>query len=242
MLVNDTTCNQMIRKNISLYEKDLKKIECIVKKYDGNLSAAMREIIGFSDYVLRKFGSFEEAKKVEKRIKGVCLPTSMLNWLLAHSGGCLPDDDAIESLEEIQIIDSLSVLVDIASTGFAVDIDVVADDERNPSEATLVLTGEKMQARFLAKLLACFLAEHKGLVVTEVSRKAVSTSVKLKREGTMGSEVYYQLMRDRLIEHFGERHVMMQEILDKPKFWNSMVNATTEWGDVQRYKYPKLFE
>jgi len=37
----------MIRKNISLYEEDMKKIGRIAEKHEGNLSAAMREIIEF---------------------------------------------------------------------------------------------------------------------------------------------------------------------------------------------------
>ncbi|MBE0517383.1 MAG: hypothetical protein IBX41_08380 [Methanophagales archaeon] len=231
----------MIRKNISLYDEDVKRIERLVEKHEGNLSAAIREIIEFTHSMQRKFGSLEEAKKVEKRIKGICIPNMMLNWFLTYTTECLPDESAIGSLEEIHALESVSDLAVIADIGFAVDIRVDADDDRNPTEATIQVSGERMQAEFVAKLAACFLAEHKGLVVENVSRRAASITVKLKSRGERESEANYKMMRERLIMHFGERHVMMQEILQRPKFWNSMINATTDWGDVQRHKYPRIY-
>jgi hypothetical protein len=75
----------MIRRNISLYEEDMKKIEGIVEKHEGNLSTAMREIIDFVDFMLRKFDSLEEAKKIGREIKGVCIPDTILNWFLTYT-------------------------------------------------------------------------------------------------------------------------------------------------------------
>jgi len=237
----------MIRKNISLYEEDMKKIARIVEKHEGNLSAAMREIIDFVDFILRKFGSLEEAKKIEKRTKGVCLPYGMLNWFLTYTSECLPDADAAGSIEGICAIESVSDLAEIADIGFAVDIKVDADDARNPSEVTIRLSGERTHTEFVAKIAACFLAENRGLAVENVSRHAAFTTVKLKKEakGEGGrereSEGDYKKVRESLIRHFGERHIMMQEILSKLRFWNAMINATAEWGDVERYKYPRLY-
>ncbi len=235
----------MIRKNISLYEEDMKKIERLMEKHEGNLSAAMREIIDFVDFMLRKFGSLEEAKKIERRTKGVCLPCGMLNWFLTYTNESLPDEDVAGSIEEICAIKSVSDLSEVADMGLPVDIEVDADDDRNPSAVTIRLTGERTHREFVAKICACFLAENKGLAVDDVFRHTAFTTVKLKREGEgeRGSEGEgdYKKVRDSLIKHFGERHVMMQEILDKPKFWNEMINATAEWSDVQRYKYPRIY-
>jgi hypothetical protein len=213
----------------------------MVEKHEGNLSAAIREIIEFTHSMQKKFGSLEEAKKVEKRIKGIYIPDMMLNWFLTYTNGCLPDESAIGSLEEIHALESVSDLAVIADIGFAVDIRVDADDDRNPTEATIQVSGKRVHAEFVAKLAACFLAEQKGLVVEDVSRHAASITVKLKSHGERESEANYKMMRESLITHFGERHVMMQEILQRPTFWNSILNATTNWDDVQRYKYPKIF-
>ncbi|MEA2074886.1 MAG: hypothetical protein U9O85_04015 [Euryarchaeota archaeon] len=233
----------MIRRNISLYEEDMKKIEGIVEKHEGNLSAAMREIINFVDFMLRKFGSLEEAKKIELRTKGICIPNTMLNWFLTYTSECLPDEDATGGIEDIHAIESVSDLAELADMGLPVDIKVDADDDRNPSAVTIRLTGERMHTEFVAKIIACFLAENKGLAVDNVFRHTAFTTVKLKKVavGGRGSEGDYKKVQDSLIKHFGKRHVMMQEILDKPRFWISMINATAEWSDVQRYKYPRIY-
>jgi hypothetical protein len=233
----------MIRKNISLYEEDIKKIERMVGKHEGNFSAAMREIIDFADFMLRKFGNLEEAKKIERRTKGVCIPNTMLNCFLTYTDACLPDEDAAGSIEEICAIESVFDLAEIADIGFAVDIKVDADNDRNPSEVTVRLTGERAHTEFVAKIMACFLAENKGLAVEDVFRHTAFTTVKLKKGGEGGREREgdYKKVRESLIKHFGERHLMMQVILNKPRFWNAMINAIANWGDVERYKYPRIY-
>lgn len=227
----------MIRKNISLYEDDMKKIERIVGKHEGNLSAAIREIIEFVDFMQRKFGSLEEAKRIEKRHGNISVPREMLNWFLRYTRGCLPDMDATESIEDVNTIECVSDLAEIVGRWFSVDIKVDADDERNPSEVKIRLTCESAHAEFVAKIMACFLAEKKGLAVGGVYYHCAFTTMKLKREG----EGDYKKVRESLITHFGERHIMIQEILTNPQFWNSVITATVEWGDLQRYMYPKIY-
>ena len=232
----------MIRKNISLYEEDTKKIERLIEKHEGNLSAAMREIIDFVDFMLRKFGSLEEAKKIEQRTKGVCMPYGVLNWFLTYTSECLPDEDATGSVAE-HATGSVSDLAELVALSLPVDIKVDADDERNPLEVKIRLTGEKAYTEFVAKIVSCILAENMGLAVEGVFRHTTFTTVKMKREQKreIVSEGDYKKVRESLLKHFGERHIMMQEILDKPRFWNSMINATAEWGDVEKYKYPRIY-
>jgi len=176
-----------LRKNISLYEEDMKKIEGIVDKHEGNLSAAMREIIDFIDFMLRKFDNLEEAKKIERRTKGVCIPSEMLNWFLNYTSGCLPDEDAAGSIEEICTIESVSDLGKIAGICFPVETQVDTDDERNPSEVKIRLTGERMYTEFVAKIMACFLAENHGLAVEDVFR--ISYKIMLLEEVKMPFKV-----------------------------------------------------
>jgi len=236
-----TVMDKLIRKNVSLYEGDLKKIAGLVEKHEGNLSAAMRDMIDFVDLMLRKFGSLEEAKKIERRIRGICIPNMMLHWFLTYTDACLPDENALRSIEQIHSIESVAHFKHIADIGFAVDIHVDADDDRNPSEVTLQVSGERMHAEFVAKLAACFLAETKGLAVEDVVQRAATITVDLEKRGEVGSESAYKAVRDSLLEHFGERHIMMQDILQRPRFWNEVINATCEWSDVQRYKYPRIY-
>jgi hypothetical protein len=232
----------MIRKNISLYEKDVKKIAPLLEKNEGNLSAAVREMIEFVDFMLQKFGSLEEARRLEKRVKGVCIPRLMLNWFLTCTDACLPTEESIDSVEELIPLRALTDLEAFSAVGFNVTSSVEADDVRNPTRAAIRITGDRLQAEFVAKLAACCLAKQRSLSVEEVDRQATAITVRLKKQGEPGSEAAYTALRDSLLKHFGERHIMMQELLARPKFWNDVVTSSVEWGVLQRYRYPKLYQ
>jgi hypothetical protein len=53
----------IVRKNITLENIHLKKLELLINKHQGNLSAAIRDSIDMADVVLLQYGSIEEAKK-----------------------------------------------------------------------------------------------------------------------------------------------------------------------------------
>ncbi len=52
----------IIRKNITLENDHIKKLEPFLKKNEGNLSAAIRDSIDMADFVLQQYGTFEKAK------------------------------------------------------------------------------------------------------------------------------------------------------------------------------------
>ncbi|KYK36697.1 MAG: response regulator [Theionarchaea archaeon] len=89
------------RKTLSLSEGDFTKLEPILKKHNGNFSAAVRELIGLGDVMIARFGSTENAIRemhphkslpqelVENRY-GVILPYSLVQWGLKLLEGFLP--------------------------------------------------------------------------------------------------------------------------------------------------------
>jgi hypothetical protein len=78
--------------------------------------------------------------------------------------------------------------------------------------------------------------------VEDADRQTTMITLRLKKLGEPGSEAVYTAIRDSLLKHFGERHLMMQELLARPKFWNDVVTSSVEWSVLQRYRYPKLYE
>ena len=231
----------MIRKNISLYEKDLKKLAPLLEKHEGNLSAAVREMIAFVDFMAQKFGSLEEARRLEKRVKGICIPQLMLNWFLTCTDACLPTEESIESVEELLPLHTLTDLESFSIFGFSVTSTVESDDLRNPTRAAVQVTGERLQAEFVAKLSACALAKQRSLGVEAVDRQTAGITVRLRKQGGP-AEAAYTAIRDSLLTHFGERHIMMQELLARPKFWNDVVTSSLDWNTLQRYRYPGLYQ
>jgi hypothetical protein len=231
----------MIRKNISLYEKDLKKLAPLLEQHEGNLSAAIREMIEFVDFMHQKFGSLEAARRVEKRLQGICIPRLMLTWFLSCTDACLPTEESIDALEELIPLRGVMDLPALATLGFTVAITAEADDARSPTKATVRVGGEREQAEFVAKLAACYLGKQSGLRVEEVDRQAAMITLRLKKLGEPGSEAVYTAIRDSLLKHFGERDLLLQELRARPKFWNDVVTSSVEWSMLQRYRYPKLY-
>lgn len=232
----------MIRKNISLYEKDVKKLTPLLEQHEGNLSAAIREMIEFVDFMHQKFGSLEEARRVEKRLQGICIPRLMLSWFLSCTDACLPSEESVDALAEMLPLRGVMDLPALASLGFNVAITAEADDARSPRRATIRVAGDRQQVEFTAMLAACYLGKQSGLRVEEADRQATMITLHLKKLGDPGSEAVYTAIRDSLLKHFGERHLMMQELLARPKFWNDVVTASVAWSLSQRYRYPKLYE
>ena len=91
----------MLRKNVSISDTHLKILDPILKKHQGNLSAAMRDIIDFTGFVTVNMGSLENAKAIFKeknhaieqtrnRIYGITIPITMFKWLLCNRKTNLP--------------------------------------------------------------------------------------------------------------------------------------------------------
>ncbi len=91
----------MLRKNVSISDAHLKLLEPLLKKHQGNLSAAMRDIIDFTGFVTENMGSLETAKdllkeknhfkeQIRNRIFGVTIPLTMFRWMLSKRKCCLP--------------------------------------------------------------------------------------------------------------------------------------------------------
>ena len=91
----------MLRKNVSISDTHLKMLDPLLKKHQGNLSAAMRDIIDFTGFVTDKMGSLETAKDLFKeknhaieqtrnRIYGITIPITMFRWLLCNRKTNLP--------------------------------------------------------------------------------------------------------------------------------------------------------
>ena len=89
------------RKTVSLSEEDLQKLNPVLKKHNGNFSAAVRELIALGDVMIHRFSTVENAVRelhpkkslpqelVENRY-GIILPYSFVQWGLRLSEGFLP--------------------------------------------------------------------------------------------------------------------------------------------------------
>lgn len=105
----------MLRKNVSISDTHLKMLDPLLKKHQGNLSAAMRDIIDFTGFVTENMGSLETAKDLFKeknhameqtrnRIYGITIPLTLFRWLLSNRKSSLPPlDEAIQLFSQQNI-------------------------------------------------------------------------------------------------------------------------------------------
>lgn len=229
----------MIRKNISLDEEDLKKIEPIVHKHNGNLSAAIREIIDVSNIFLNDFDDLddlESIKDLKKDYEGVLIPKKIFYWFLTLAEGCLPDHDTIESLNEkceIHAISDISSIISLCE-GLSVGHKIDFDEGEEITSVRVELSGERLETEFMANITSSYMGDN-GYILSDVSKHASFISLTFEMGGS------YEEIRDSLIKNFGFRHIIMEEIFDKPVFWNNVIGSTMEWSDLQRHKFPKIY-
>ncbi|AKB80484.1 hypothetical protein MSHOH_4001 [Methanosarcina horonobensis HB-1 = JCM 15518] len=117
----------MIRKNVSMEDEYLQKLQPFLDKNNGNLSAAIRDAIELADAALQGHESVEDAmeyltqgstKYPEIRNSliesGECILISQLSfrWLIENTDGILVDDELVSEIFNPYKIRSVSNLIE----------------------------------------------------------------------------------------------------------------------------------
>lgn len=116
----------MVRKNVSMEDKYLQKLQPFLDENNGNLSAAIRDAIELADAALQGHGSVEDGldyftqgstKYPEIRNglieSGECILISQLSfrWLIENTDGILVDDELVSELFNPYKMKSVSDLI-----------------------------------------------------------------------------------------------------------------------------------
>ncbi len=166
----------MLRKNVSISDMHLKMLDPLLKKHQGNLSAAMRDIIDFTGFVTENMGSLETAKDLFKeknhameqtinRIYGITIPLTMFRWLLTSEKGNLPPVNEAIQLFSYQDINSYDINTlnkvineEISFLNWPVTVNVGSEN----SQISIQITGIDPEINiFCAKLISIFLSHNK---------------------------------------------------------------------------------
>jgi hypothetical protein len=90
-----------VRKNVALDHKHVKMLQPLIRKHQGNFSAAIRELVELMDLLHQEYGSLEALKEstlVKKSRRdqyieghyGVVVPAQILHWLLTGRESDMP--------------------------------------------------------------------------------------------------------------------------------------------------------
>lgn len=167
----------MLRKNVSISDTHLKMLDPLLKKHQGNLSAAMRDIIDFTGFVTENMGSLETAKdlfreknhameETRNRIYGITIPLTMFRWLLVNRKGNLPPINEAIQLFSNQNINSydISTLNKVINEEISIlNWPITANIGSENGQISIQITGVDPDINiFYAKLISMFLSSNKN--------------------------------------------------------------------------------
>ena len=225
-----------LRKSISLNEEYLKKIEPLILKHNGNLSAVIREIIDLADV------AFKDPDSVKRLILGLrnkqSLTSSTLIWALENLAGRLPDEEIVLNIigNDITTISSLEKRLNelIGEVYWDSSIKISSDDARLPEKVSFTITGKNQDMnRFLAAVVAVFASKKYNLGVLSIRNANTSLEMYMKRGEKQG-------VLKSISDNFGYMDNAFFELYKKPDFWNMILTLYSKMN-YDMVAIPKQF-
>jgi len=241
----------VVRKNISLEQTHLKKLDSLIKKHNGNLSAAIRDAIDITEASLHRYGSFEDAisriisdkKDLTGREeslesgRNVLISRPVFLWMLKWTKGIPLENEIFEEVLDplkINTISELDKKINEISreSGWNCQVSLFCMDDINPTTATVTIAGDNEAYRdFLAQLVVMFLANNKGLDIDVVHKRATTLRIDLKYREKGSQPV-------AAIKYFGYLIDAMNEFRSREEFWKNLMEmySSVNYNMVSIYK------
>lgn len=241
----------VVRKNISLEQVHLKKLDLLTEKHEGNLSAAIRDAIDITEAALVRYGTVEEAivgiKKEkteltsrEKSIesgKNVLVAIPLFQWLLRWTKGIPLNIEIINELLDPLKINTISALDKEINTicresGMGCEVSIFSMDDINPQNVTVTITGEnELYRALLSQMVVLFLSQNKGLDIDVVHKRSTGVRLDLKKMEPGAQAIGIK-------KHFGYLKETVDEFKTKEQFWRNMIEIfrSVDYNMVSLYK------
>ncbi|RXA21221.1 hypothetical protein EQO05_01950 [Methanosarcina sp. MSH10X1] len=226
----------MVRKNVSMEDIHLRKLQPFLDKNNGNLSAAIRDAIELADAALEGYESVEDALGyfTEGSAKypgirnnliesGECILISQLSfrWFIENTDGILVADELVSELFNPYQIKSTSDLLEYLNKrsknhGWGIEASII-NWEEDKTEVIVIEHGDPSLRAFLAEAFSIFLGRYLNFDVSFVHRKSNSILIFLK-EYKSDTEIPPGIRKN-----FGTLDYTFKEIKNKPDFWTTLV-------------------
>jgi hypothetical protein len=241
----------VVRKNISFEQIHLKKLDPLIIKHKGNLSAAIRDAIDITEASLKNYGSVEDAiarinsdKKELTEREGsidsginVLLSRPIFLWMLKWVKGIPFENEIFEDVLDPLKINTISELDkrinDISrESGWNCQVSIFCTDDMNPVSATVSIASDnELYREFVAQLVVMFLANYKSLDIDVVHKRATSIRIdmKIREQGTQPVAA---------IKYFGYLKDIMNELRSREEFWKNLMDiySSVNYNMVSIYK------
>lgn len=208
-----------LRKSISLDEEYLKKIEPLIQKHKGNLSAVIRETIDLADYASR------DPDSVKRLISGMknkqSLTSSTLAWVLKVLAGRRPDREFVNNIlgSDIYSISFLEKRLNelLGEIYWDSSVKITSDDDRAPQNASFIITGKNQDMnRFIGAFIAVFVSEKYDFGISRTRSENNSFEMYMVR----GTREWAQKSTN---DHFGYMDPAFSEFYKRPDLWNMVL-------------------
>ncbi len=241
----------VVRKNISIEQVHLKKLEPLIQKHSGNLSAAIRDAIDIAEASLLRYGTVEEAisritsekKELTAREESIETGRSVLInrpiflWMLKWTRGIPLEKETIDELLDplkIVTISELDKKINEISheSGWNCQVSLFCMDNIAPSTATVTISGDnELNRDFLAQLVVMFLVYNRGLDIEIIHRRASAVRIDLKsrekEEVPLKAKQYFGYLKD-----------VVNEFKSREDFWKNLVRiySSVNYNMVSLFK------
>lgn len=247
----------IVRKNISIDQGYVDKLQPFLEKNNGNLSAAIRDSIEISSMVLegKKVGNIENCinkvpKNSEIRNKliedseFIMVHRTMFEWFVKKTSGLLIDEATIYELINPYKFRQIPEIISYLNTlneklGWNVKVSAECKGESEPEEVTITFAnGNPYFRENLAHGVALYLAKQMKLDVRGLYSRSNVSKLYLKRFEYLD----YEKVPKGLEEHFGPMDGTFWEIRKKPDFWRNLIQLYRHHNYQRISMSKKIFE
>jgi len=236
----------LIRKNVSLDEDHLQKLQPLLEKNGGNLSAAIREVIDLVSPPSESYGTPEggsenfRKKEIfpetrEQLIRSgefVTISQQMMKWLIRNNAGKLIDEDVVYELINPYLITTIPELEEYLNhisklLGWKIKISTSCGENlQNGFKSMDFIGGDRDLREFLVEAVCIFLSRRAGLDAEALHRKSNSITVYFRH--FVRHDMHEVTPGVRKL--FGPKDILYREIERKPAFWITLAELYTKFN------------
>ncbi len=201
-----------ITRHISIDDESVEKIRPYLEKHNGNLGAAIRDVINQAGSLCTNSSS---------------LNLSLFSWMFKEVEDKLVPDDIIDELIDPALINSMEKLEGYTNRrfcelGWGVGITLKYDNDMSPAEVLIEITGSPQKIKFIACLLSQYLVknslDHAPLEVRTVINFNECIKVELSASGKKEAQ-------RSLFTFFGGMEGIIQAVKSRPSFWKGLIRT-----------------
>ncbi len=201
-------------RHISIDEEYLKKLQPYINNHNGNIGAALRDIIN-------------KAGKFNLRMNSSAIDSSLMNWMLEELDDILVPDEVLDKLINPVMINSMKKLETyinerFGELEFGVKVSIKCDNDALPSGILIEIRGSPQKIKFIAGLLSRFIVKNSLEGSPLEIRSVINFNECMKIEFSRTDKAAAQ---ESMVTFFGNMNSMLTIIKSRPDFWIPIIES-----------------